>query len=146
MTLVKFNRSQRANAPVMRTLFDELFHSFPTLGDHSDGNNLPAVNVSESENAYAIELSSPGFTKEEFSIEVEEHNLIISGEKKTNAEVTEKNYTRKEFSYVNFKRSFNLPENANTEAIEGNYNNGVLHIEIPKLQTEQKVSKRIELK
>jgi len=146
MTLVKFNRPQRGNTPVMQTLFDELFHSFPTLKDYSEGNNLPAVNVSESENAYSIELSAPGFNKEEFSIEVDNNNLIIIGEKKNNAEVTEKNYTRKEFSYVNFKRSFNLPENANNEAIDGNYNNGVLHIEIPKLKVEQKTTKKIELK
>ncbi|MFN4124096.1 MAG: Hsp20/alpha crystallin family protein [Flavobacteriales bacterium] len=146
MTLVKFNRPQRANAPVMRSVFDEFFNSFPTFGELNAPNRLPAVNISESEDAFNIELSAPGFAKDEFSVEIEENNLVITGEKKDEKEHKEKNYTRKEFSYVNFKRSFTLPENADAEKIEGRYENGVLHLNIPKLKDAQKLSKKIELK
>lgn len=146
MTLVKFNRPQRANAPVMRSVFDEFFNSFPTFAELNTPNRLPAVNISESEDAFNIELSAPGFAKDEFSVEVEENNLVITGEKKEEQEHKEKNYTRKEFSYVNFKRSFTLPENADSEKIEGHCENGVLHLNIPKLKDAQKLSKKIELK
>lgn len=146
MTLVKFNRPQRGNAPVMSTLFDELFNSFPAVGDFSTAKNLPAVNISECETSFSIELSTPGFEKAELNVEIEDNQLVISGEKKTNSETKEKNYARKEFSYLNFKRSFNLPENINADEISGNYENGVLHIELPKQRIEQKANKKIDLK
>ena len=146
MTQIKFHRPQRANAPVMRSVFDEFFNSFPTFSDTNTSNRLPAVNISESEEAFNIELSAPGFAKDEFNVEIEENTLVITGEKKEEQEHKEKNYTRKEFSYVNFKRSFTLPENANAEKIEGMYENGVLFLSIPKLKESQRISKRIELK
>jgi len=94
--------------------------------------NLPKVNVLETEKSFVIELAAPGMSKEDLKVNVEKEVLVLSSEKKTEAEVKEKSYLKKEFSYAGFKRSFNLPENVDTSAIKANYENGILKIELPK--------------
>jgi len=93
---------------------------------------LPAVNISENKENFAIELSVPGFKKEDFDVKVNENELTVSAEYKTENTETEKNFTKKEFSFSSFKRSFTLPETANTESIEGKYEAGILRLVIAK--------------
>lgn len=95
----------------------------------------PAVNVKEDETKFLLEVAAPGLQKENFKVELEDNLLTISAEQKTeNTETDEKTkFTRKEFSYSTFKRSFSLDEETvDAENIEAKYENGILNISIPK--------------
>jgi HSP20 family protein len=108
---------------------------------------LPAVNVTETENNFEIEVAAPGRTKKDFKISAENGVLTISSEQKEEKEEKEKDYTRKEFSYTSFSRSFSLPENANEEDIKANYTDGILKLEVAKKVINQsKPRKPIEVK
>lgn len=121
--------------------FDQVFDQFfnRNLGDFfgSDfANNAPAVNVTELDHQFKIELAAPGLEKGDFSIKVEEDQLTISAGQKqeTTTEQAEGKFLRREFSYATFSRSFRLPENVDTENITANYQNGVLVLELPKVE------------
>lgn len=103
---------------------------------------VPAVNVSEEETKFNVELSAPGFVKSDFKIEVDKGVLKVSGEHKTEAEVKEKNYSRKEFNYGSFQRSFTLPEDINEEGIDAKYDNGILNIVLPKKEKEKQAASK----
>lgn len=103
-------------------------------GVQSFSNTIPAVNIKETETGFTIELASPGLKKEDFNIEIDENVLTISSEKKLESESQNESgkYTRKEFSFSSFKRSFNLPETVKEDDIKANYENGVLYVMLPK--------------
>jgi HSP20 family protein len=108
---------------------------------------MPAVNVKETDKNYQIEVAAPGRTKKDFNISAENGVLTISSEQKEEKEQKEKDYTRKEFSYSSFSRSFSLPENANEEDIQANYADGILKLEVAKKVISQpKTKKAIEVK
>lgn len=95
--------------------------------------NTPSVNIIEEDVSYKIEVAAPGLEKKDFNVEVNEGQLIISVNRKTESEEKEKDhYTRREFNYQSFKRSFHLPDTVNSESIDGSYKNGVLTIALPK--------------
>ena len=93
---------------------------------------VPSVNVIEKDSDFEIEMAAPGLTKKDFSITIDNGILTISSEKEAEDEVKDKNYTRKEYSYLNFSRSFTLPENVKTEKVDATYENGVLKLMLPK--------------
>ncbi|HJS00062.1 MAG TPA: Hsp20/alpha crystallin family protein [Flavobacterium sp.] len=121
-----------------RTFFPSVMEDFfkPDFmgGTQSFSSTIPAVNIKETETEFRIELASPGLKKEDFNIELDENVLSISSERKIESEEKNENgkYTRKEFSFSSFKRSFTLPETVNEEDIKANYENGVLHLTLPK--------------
>lgn len=92
----------------------------------------PSVNVTEHEDHYMMQLAAPGLEKGDFRLQVENDYLVVSAEKKSETEDTNKRYTRKEFNYSSFKRSFLLDESINREAISAAYENGVLRVKLPK--------------
>ena len=93
----------------------------------------PSVNIAEDKDSYGIELLAPGFEKEDFSIKVENNQLIIAAELKAEKDETTDNYTHREFHVASFKRMFSLPENEiNDDAISANYVNGILKVVLPK--------------
>jgi len=143
MTLVKFKKPGNS----FPTIFDEFMKDFWTdiPGDSGSAGFLPSTNVWEEDNKYNIELSAPGFNKEDIKVEVGNKVMTISGEHKAENEKEEKNYTRKEFSYGSFKRTFTLPENVNADNINAKYENGILKLAIPKKETEVKAAKQIEV-
>jgi HSP20 family protein len=109
--------------------------------------NMPAVNVKETEKSYELELAVPGLSKKDFKIMAEEGILTVSSEREEEKELKEKDYTRKEFEYSSFSRSFTLPENVNEEEIKAGYDNGILKLSIAKRQLSQpKAKKAIEVK
>lgn len=109
--------------------------------------SLPSVNVNETDKAYEIEVAAPGRTKKDFNISAENGVLTISSEQKEEKEQKEKDYTRKEFSYSSFTRSFSLPENANEEDIKATYADGILKMEVAKkVISKPKAKKAIEVK
>ena len=128
-------------------MFDEVFNDFfggsPVTG--SLLNKGAAVNIREDKTAYHLEFAAPGFEKEEFKIDLENQVLTVSAEKKSENKEESKQYTRREYVYAAFKRSFNLPESVNEEAIKAEYKNGILHVSIPKKEEENKQKREITI-
>lgn len=117
-------------------MFDEFFKPW---NEWFDGNGLqtrtmtvPAVNITDEKDYYKVSLAVPGMKKEDFSIDVEGNMLTISAEQEESSEEKEKKFTRKEYSYSSFSRSFTLPEGVKQENIEAKYHDGVLSITLPK--------------
>lgn len=123
----------RSFAPAFPSLLENFFNDFERVAP-THQHSFPAVNVLESENLYKIELAAPGLKKDDFKINVHESILTISVEQKNETEETKNDgkYTRKEFNYSTFKRSFTLPKTVDSEKIAGAYNDGVLVLELPK--------------
>lgn len=107
---------------------------------------IPAVNVREKEKEFEIELAAPGLKKSDFKITVENGILSILVEKENEKEVKEENFTRREFSYENFTRSFTLPENVNEENVDAHYEDGILQLKVAKKKVVlEKARKAIEV-
>lgn len=104
--------------------------------------NVPAVNIKESDKKFELELVAPGYKKDDFKIEVDNGVLKVSAEKKEEKTEEEKNYTKKEFNYNSFERSFVLPETANENSINAGYKDGILNLEIQKKEDGMKRSKK----
>ncbi len=100
----------------------------------STGTSIPAVNIRETNDSFEVEMAAPGMTKKDFKIELDNNLLTIYSEMQQEMEKKEgERYTRKEFSYQSFQRSFTLPkEVVDPEKINARYENGVLHLSIPK--------------
>lgn len=147
MTLIKFNKpAQRIANPAFHNFLSEMLENdFPAFRPFGNGNSLPAVNISENEKSFHLELSIPGFNKEEIELAIDQETLKVSGEKKTSAEQDEKRYSRKEFSFQNFSRSFTLTESVDQEKIAARFEHGILLIELPKKETEVKSARKIVL-
>ncbi|HOT14210.1 MAG TPA: Hsp20/alpha crystallin family protein [Bacteroidales bacterium] len=94
--------------------------------------STPAVNIVESKDEFRIEVAAPGLTKEDFKINLENDQLTISANKEVKKEENEETYTRREFSYSSFSRSFTLPETVDSEKIKASHQDGVLTIHVPK--------------
>ncbi len=98
---------------------------------------LPAVNIKENEDHFEIEVAAPGFQKKDFKIDVQNGILNISAETSEREVEEGNNYTRKEFSYSAFNRSFTLPENINEEKVNAKYENGLLSLKLNKVEVKQ---------
>jgi HSP20 family protein len=99
----------------------------------STNTSLPAVNVKETDDDFVIELAAPGMNKKDFKISFNNNILTISSEMKDEKEEKDDDYTRKEFSYQSFQRSFTVPDNmVNGDKISAKYNEGILNIVLPK--------------
>jgi len=108
--------------------------------------NEPALNIKETDGFFTIELSAPGFAKEDFEITVEDGYLNITAEKSATEEEKEEDYTRKEFTYKSFERGLALPENVKEEEIKAKYVNGILSFKLNKVELpEKKKPKKIEI-
>jgi HSP20 family protein len=105
---------------------------------------LPAVDISEQENSFVIKAELPGVDKKDVKITVQNDVLTIKGEKKQESEKKGENYHRTERSYGSFQRSFTLPATIASEKIDASYDNGVLILNLPKL--EEAKPKEIEVK
>jgi HSP20 family protein len=93
---------------------------------------IPSVNVTETSNEFKIEVAAPGLEKKDFKIEIENGMLTISSEKEEEKKEEGKDWIRKEFSYNQFSRSFQLPENIVADKIDAKYENGLLKVALPK--------------
>lgn len=106
--------------------------------------SVPAVNIKENDNEFEIDVAAPGLKKEDFKLNLDNNVLTISSEKEIrNEEKDEKgNYTRQEFGYQSFSRSFTLPEMVDADKIKANYKDGILKINVPKREEAKKRSPR----
>ena len=129
------------------SLMNEIFKPDWFGGMENLNSTVPAVNIKDNEKEFELELAVPGRKKEDFNIEVDNDVLTISSEKKHEEEVKEENYTRREFGFSSFKRSFTLPETINTDKIKADYSEGLLKFVLPKKEEALPRPKRlIELK
>ena len=130
MSLVKFSNQ-------FPSLFDRFFEN--DLFDWSNRNfsntntTIPAVNIKESTDGFEVDVAAPGLTKNDFKIELNLDQLTISSEKQVENETKDgQQFTRREFSYQSFCRSFTLPNTVDSDKIEAKYENGMLKVAIPK--------------
>ncbi len=124
MTLMKWT-----NNPVL----NEMMNGMPRRPMHHGCEfNRPAANIIDNEKDFTIDLAVPGMNKEDFNIKLEDDVLSISVVKKEEEVKEERNFTRREFRYDEFSRSFTLPEIVDQENIKADYNNGVLSVVLPK--------------
>ncbi|MBN1990823.1 MAG: Hsp20/alpha crystallin family protein [Bacteroidales bacterium] len=130
------------------TFTDELFSDFfnPSFLDSTEKGTMPAVNVYEGKDEFTIEVAAPGLEKKDFQINLNNNVLEISSSKEAKSEYKEENVMRREFSYTSFKRSFTLPETANTDAIKASYRDGILDVKIPKRdEAKERPSRQIAI-
>ncbi len=133
------------------SLLDDFFNGdWPALNWGSGPENtwVPAANVVEKEKSFEVELSVPGYEKKDIQVEVDSHNVLhINGEREDEVKEEKEDYTRREFSYGSFTRSFQLPETVDDEQIAAKCKNGVLKLELPKKDTAllKKKTKAIDI-
>ncbi len=145
MTLVKFNnRNNNALMPGFNDVFDSIFND--TFFNDRMVTRVPAVNISETENNYHVELAAPGLKKEDFKLNLERDILTISVETTADHQDNQKNYSKREYSYQSFVRSFTLPESADDSNINASYTDGILRIDIAKREEAKTVRRQIEIK
>ncbi|QHI38939.1 Spore protein SP21 [Kordia antarctica] len=147
------NLVKRKNAD-FPSIFDELFQTdwFGGIANQvASTTNIPATNIKETADNFILEVAAPGKTKEDFKLALDHDVLTISTEAKkevdteTSSAEAEK-YTRKEFSFEAFKRSFKLPQTVNKEEIKATYTNGILNVALPKREEDKvKPQRTIEI-
>lgn len=104
----------------------------------SESNAVPRVNIAETDEDFKVELAAPGMKREDFHVELDNDTLTIWTEQENNHEEENKNFTRREFSYQSFKRSFHLPITVESDKIEAKYTDGLLMLTIPKKEEAKK--------
>lgn len=108
------------------------------------GFNVPAANIQEQEDKFVLELAAPGKSKKDFNIELDNDVLTISSEHEDKKEDNDgENFTRKEYSYESFTRSFTIPESVESNKIKANYQNGILKLDLPKREEAKTQPKRM---
>jgi len=123
---------------IFPSLFDDFFSrdlwNMGLSNNSTTNTTIPAVNIRETNENFEVEMAAPGMTKNDFKVELDGTMLTITSEKKQENELKEgERYTRKEFSYQSFQRTFQLPkEVVDADKIEAKYENGVLRLVIPK--------------
>ncbi len=105
-------------------------------------NQKPAVNVSETDEQFTLEVAVPGLKKEDVHLKIEKETLIIGATKEEKTEEMKDNYTRREFNFSNFERRFQLNETIDAENIKANFADGILNIVLPKIVEEKKETNR----
>ncbi|MEZ4873876.1 MAG: Hsp20/alpha crystallin family protein [Flavobacteriaceae bacterium] len=121
--------------PAWSSWIDEMFgNDLPSVfrPNFNTGLSLPKVNISETNESFTVALAAPGLKKEDFNIEIDHQLLSISSEMQHKVDEDAENYTRREFGYASFKRSFTLPESVNTEKVKATYEDGILTLLLPK--------------
>jgi HSP20 family protein len=143
------NRNSNQNFPIVSNWLEDIFNrDLPAVftSNFNTGITLPKVNIKETADAFIVEMAVPGLKKSDFQIELDNEVLSISLETKEESEHKEENYTRREFGYSAFKRTFTLPESVNDEKINASYENGILNIHLPKKEeAKQKPARSIKI-
>jgi HSP20 family protein len=125
--------------PSVPSLFDDFFMrdwlDWSNANRKMPGTSLPAVNVSETNDDFKIEVAAPGMKRDDFKVELDNNVLTITSERENNQDQKDDsgNYVRREFSYMSFQRSFALPENkVHGDKISAKYVDGILYVTVPK--------------
>ncbi len=142
MSLIKYDPF----APVrsLTNVVDEFFNrGIGELVGYDHAFSVPSVNVVENPQNFLLEVAAPGLEKGDFKVSVENGSLNISAKKEKKEEVQDGKYTRREFNYTSFSRSFNLPEGVKPEEVQAVYENGVLKVTLPKKEVAKVEDARV---
>ena len=147
MALLEKRKGNGGLMPSLRSNFDELFDldrffddspiRFPSW-DRKTFSRVPATNIREMDDHFAIEVAAPGLTKKDFQVNLDNNLLEIKVEKEDETKEEKGKYTRREYDYRAFYRSFTLPEHVNAEKIKAEYKDGVLKVRLPKTEKTPK--------
>lgn len=130
MTLVRFSNNYPS---VFHRFFENDLFDWSNQNFSNTNTTLPSVNIKESNDDFEVEVAAPGFSKNDFKIELNHDLLTVSSEKQVENETKEdQRFTKREFSYQSFSRSFTLPNTTDNEKIAAKYEDGILKITIPK--------------
>ena len=141
----------RRNPVLPSSLFDDFFTrdlwNWSPNSSSETNTTIPLVNIRETADNYEVDMAAPGMSKNDFRVELDGNLLTITSEKNSTQEQENEKYTRREFSYQSFQRSFQLSKDVvDADKIEANYENGVLHLVIPKIEVaRQKPPRMIEI-
>tara|TARA_R110002049_G_scaffold298365_3_gene488058 strand:+ start:8625 stop:9101 length:477 start_codon:yes stop_codon:yes gene_type:complete len=143
------NVNSGLNFPTWSNWIDDIFNrDLPSVfnSNFNTGITLPKVNIKETEDAFVVDMAVPGLKKSDFHIDLDNQVLSISTELKEENESEEENYTRREFGYSSFKRTFTLPDSVDDGKIDASYKDGVLSILLPKKEeAKQKPARTIKI-
>jgi HSP20 family protein len=142
MSLVKSNKKEEFFPTLLSDFFDNDKFFGNRWFEKEFNQSLPAVNIKEDGKQFDIEFAAPGFSKADFKIDVEQNVLTVSAEKKEEKNDENKRFTRREFSYSSFSRSFTLPQSVNAEQINARYADGLLQLHIPKKEEVKTLPKK----
>jgi len=149
MSLIKFNNRNK----LFPSWNNDSLKSFLSSDDFfnndffEEDSLMPAMNVKEHDDDFEIEFAAPGFSKKDFEVTIDDNILNVCGEKKTEVEEKEEDYTRKEFSYNSFKRSLSLPKTVSPDQnVKATYKNGILKLNLlKKEEVKEQLKKVIEV-
>ncbi len=146
MSLIK--RNSNVDFPSFPALFDDFFSR--NLFNWGSNNfsvtqtTIPAVNIMETTDNFEVEVAAPGMDKKDFTVTLNVNTLTIASSKQHQDEEKDDGYTRREFSYQSFQRSFELPKDVvDEDKIQARYENGLLHLTVPKREEAKKKGPRM---
>lgn len=139
-TLVKTN-----GFPTLSSMLEDFWNTDKFFSRTMDRDWLPAVNVRDTADKYQFEMAVPGFKKDDFKITIDDGALTVSAEVSTETKEEDENYTRREFSCNSFTRTFNLPDNIVEDDISASYTDGLLRIDLKKLEKPVAAKKEIKI-
>jgi len=142
-------RTLTRSTGMLPSIFEDLFRNdFFETGSWGRMLNVPAVNVVEKNDEYKLFLAAPGMKKDDFKIDIDGNMLTISAELEEKKEQKEEKFTREEYNYSSFSRSFTLPDEVNKEKVEAVYTDGVLKLFLPKREEAKKalITKHVAVK
>ncbi|CDS92058.1 MULTISPECIES: Hsp20/alpha crystallin family protein [Sphingobacterium] len=147
MKLAKRNLN---NFSIFSPMFNDFNRELLNWGNSnysSTSTTVPSVNIKEDGDTFEVEVAAPGMSKDDFKITLDGNLLTISSAKEEKNEEKRDNYTRREFSYQSFQRSFELHRDVvDQDNIEARYENGLLRLTIPKKEeAKQKEPRLIEI-
>jgi HSP20 family protein len=140
-------RNSNQYPALLDRFFDGEWFDWANRNFSKTNTTLPSVNIKENADAFTVEVAAPGFDKADFKLELNHNTLTISSEKKVENETREgEQFTKREFSYQSFTRSFTLPQTADGDKIEALYDKGILTVTIPKREeAKPKPARMIEI-
>lgn len=144
MTLLRFSN---VYPRLIDRFLDDEMSDWSNRNYSNTNTTLPSVNIKEDVNGFEVELAAPGFEKGDFKIDLDKNVLTISSDKQVESETKEgQRFTRREFSYQSFSRSFTLPNIVDGNKIAAKYENGILRVSIPKKEeAKPKPARQIEV-
>jgi len=144
MTLIKHNRPVIRRNRTFPSMFDEFFGDMGT-GMKDYASHVPSVNIKEEDKRFVLEMSAAGYTREEVKLKVEDDVLTITGEHEINTTDNGEKYITREFSKGSFKRSFNLNQMVNPDKVNASFNDGILTVDMPKVESAFKKLREISI-
>jgi len=145
LAMIPMLRPKHSNFPSLADAFfgDDFLSNF---FESPNSGTMPAVNIIEGKDDFAIEVAAPGMEKKDFKVDIHNNVLTISSEKEMKNEIENEKVMRREFSYSSFKRTFSLPESTDRDKIKDTYKDGILTINIPKREeAKEKPARQISI-